>query len=79
MEPFETNTEVFIVRIWLEPRANETDRPEWRGLIEHAPSRQRRYFRDLASIGEFIAPYLQQLGVTVPARKGWRSWCSRPD
>jgi len=68
MDPFEANTHVFIVRIWLEPRDSATATPEWRAVIEHAPTRQQRYLNDLNVIPEFIKPYLQQMGVKF----GWR-------
>lgn len=63
MEPLETNTQVFIVRVWLEPRSNPDAPPEWRGVIEHAPSRERRYIKDLNDLSDFIAVYLEHMGV----------------
>ena len=75
MNSFDTHTPVFIVRVWLEPHDNEAADPEcrgvpeWRGVIEHAPSQTRRYFKNLDIIPEFIAPYLAELGIKL----NWRS------
>ena len=77
MDPFEANTQVFVVRIWPEPRDNAVAAPEWRGVIEHAPSRTRRYLRDLNVIPEFIAPYLEQVGIRFSWRWRLRQWLNR--
>jgi hypothetical protein len=74
MEPLEANTQVFIVRVWLEPRSNPDAPPEWRGVIEHAPTRERRYIKDLNDLADFVAVYLAQMGVKV--KRG--SWLRRP-
>jgi hypothetical protein len=65
MEPLEANTQVFIVRVWLESRSNPTAPPEWRGVVEHATSRERRYIKDLNELSDFIAVYLDHMGVKV--------------
>ncbi len=77
MDPFEANTHVFIVRIWLEPRDSTVVSPEWRGVIEHAPTQQRRYFRDLAVIPDFIEPYLDQMGIRVGLRWRLSQWLKK--
>jgi hypothetical protein len=58
---FEANSHVFIVRIWWESREIEGATPEWRGLIEHVPTRQRRYLRDLGDIVTFIGDFLTRV------------------
>jgi hypothetical protein len=50
------NRHVFIVRIWLEPREIAGAVVEWRGMIEHLPTQERRYLTDLAAIAPFITP-----------------------
>ena len=47
MASFEDNTQVFIVRVWLERREIEGVAAEWRGVVEHVPSGERRYLKDL--------------------------------
>ncbi len=74
MDSFEANTNVFIVRIWLEPQRSTTATPEWRGVIEHLPTHQRRHFRNAAVITEFIEPYLEQMGIRVARIGRLRRW-----
>ncbi len=59
MTPFEEHTHVFIVRVWHEHREIEAAPPQWRGVIEHVPSGERRYLTDLRSISAFITHYLE--------------------
>lgn len=61
----ENNRQVFIVRIWREPREIEGALPEWRGVIESNQDNQRRYLKSLDEIIEFIFPYLQKMGVRL--------------
>ncbi len=43
----------FLVRTWRE--AGETDASaQWRGSVEHLPSKKRLYFRDFADLCAFI-------------------------
>jgi hypothetical protein len=57
MKSFEENTHAFVVRVWLEPREIDGAPPEWRGVIEHVPSGERRYLRNLDDIAVFISSY----------------------
>jgi hypothetical protein len=43
----------FLVRTWRESGAAGA-RAEWRGSVEHLPTKQRRYFRDFADLCAFI-------------------------
>ena len=74
MAPFQKQTEVFLIRIWCEPREIEGAPPEWRGCIEHLASRERRYLRDLDVIGAFIKPYLRAIGIELPESRGRAGW-----
>ena len=58
MKSFEENTHAFVVRVWLEPRELEGAQPEWRGVIEHVPSGERLYIKDLEEVVSFIGSYL---------------------
>jgi len=64
MRSFEDNTHSFIVRIWLEPREIQNEPPEWRGMIEHLPSGDRRYLRDLDEISSFIEICVKKVKMT---------------
>lgn len=61
----EFNTHSFIVKIWLEETAEETNKPIWRGHITHVPSGKRNYFQDLNGIIAFVTPFLERLGVRL--------------
>ncbi len=43
----------FLVRTWREA-GDPGSPPEWRGFVEHLPTKQRRYYRDLADVCAFI-------------------------
>ncbi len=65
MDPPETDTHSFIVKIWLEETVQEAGKATWRGHITHVPSGERRYLRHLGDILDFIKPYLERMGVKV--------------
>ena len=49
------NTEVFVVRIWDEPRNLESAEPMWRGSVEHLQTKQLKYFQSFETLVDFIA------------------------
>lgn len=53
---------LFIVRTWREP-SSVVASGEWRGLVEHVPTGQRRYFSRLGELDRFI---LQQMDLPTP-------------
>jgi hypothetical protein len=59
----------FIARIWIEETVEEAGRVVWRGTITHIPGGERRYIQDLHDIEQFIAPYLEQMGVRFGFRR----------
>lgn len=74
MELFKEKTHTFILRIWIEPREIEGAAAEWRGMVEHVDSGQRKYLNDLDQIIAFIAPYLKEMGIKVPKGNQGRKW-----
>ena len=58
LSPFDDGTCVFIVRIRQEAREIPDAPPEWRGVVEHVPNGERRYFRNLKEITAFIAQFV---------------------
>lgn len=56
MGPEETSPHLFVMRIWIEPA--ETPARLSRGIIEHVPTGERRYFRDLNEIQAFVTDRL---------------------
>jgi hypothetical protein len=51
-------TDVFILRIWREPRQPPDAPPVWRGVVEHVPSGTRRHFAELEQAMIFIVEQL---------------------
>jgi len=66
----EIDAQSFIVKVWVEERATRDSRGVWRGRITHVPSYKRRYLNNLGGIEDFIAPYLEAMGVKLD--KPWR-------
>ncbi len=77
MDEIESAAQSFIVRVWVEERAQEGSRGTWRGHITHVPSGERRYLKNLDEIGDFIAPYMELMGVKLGVRWHMRSWLKR--
>ncbi len=77
MDEIESAAQSFIVRVWVEERAEKGDRGTWRGHITHVPGGERRYLKNLDEIGDFIAPYLEAMGVKLGMRWRMRRWRSR--
>lgn len=73
----ESSAQSFIVRVWVEERAAEGGKGVWRGHITHVPSYERRYLKNLGEIEDFIAPYLEHMGVKLGMRWRLRRWLKR--
>lgn len=67
----------FVVKIWLEETVQEAGHAVWRGHITHVASGTRRYIKDLGGIEDFIAPYLERMGVRMSAGRRLRQWLGR--
>jgi hypothetical protein len=74
MDEIESEAQSLIVSIWVEERAEGADRGIWRGHIIHVSSGRRRYMENLDEIGDFIAPYLELMGVKLGVPWRMRSW-----
>lgn len=59
MGALERHTQVFIVRIWQEPREVAGAEAICRGVVEHAASGQRGYVADLDEITTFIGSFVE--------------------
>jgi hypothetical protein len=64
MEPAEIPIHSFIVKIW---REEPGDPVAWRGHVTHVPSGERVYLTSLNGLNTFIAPYLLEMGISLPA------------
>jgi len=45
---------VYVLHLWREPADSIDHRPTWRLIIEEPKTRQRRGFRDLAALMDFL-------------------------
>jgi hypothetical protein len=77
MRSFESKTHSFIVKLWLEETADESERPKWRGHITHVPDGARRYLDSVHGIPAFISSYLDSTGVKVRMFGRLRQWLNR--
>ena len=77
MDEIESEAQSFIVRVWVEERAEEGGRGLWRGHITHVSDSERRYLKNLDEIGDFIASYLETMGVKLGIRWRMRRWLKR--
>jgi len=74
MDEIESAAQSFIVRVWVEERAQEGGQSTWRGHITHVPGGERRYLKNLDEIGDSISPYLEAMGVKLGMRWRLRCW-----
>ena len=77
MDDSGSDTQSFIIRIWVEDRAEEADQGVWRGQITHVPSGNRHYLKNLNEIPDFIAPYLEAMGMKPGMYWQMRRWLKR--
>ena len=74
MDEIESEAQSFIVRVWVEERAEGAGRGVWRGYITHVSSSRRRYLKSLDDIGDYIALYLEAMGVKLGTSWRIRHW-----
>jgi len=77
MEPLESTSQSFIVKVWVEDSAESGGQGMLRGHITHIPSHERRYLKNLGEIEDFIAPHLEEMGVKLGIRWRLRRWLKR--
>jgi hypothetical protein len=65
MLPLETNTRIFIVKIWLEEVATNEQHAVWRGQVKHVPTGQRHYFNNMKEFHDILQFYLQAIGIKI--------------
>jgi hypothetical protein len=62
--PDDSSHHLFIVRIWTDPAHSPPALT--RGLIEHIPTGERRYFLELGEMQAFVSGQLSGRGGTQP-------------
>lgn len=74
MDTLESTSQSFIIKVWIEDSAEKGDNGVWHGHITHVTSGKRHYMKNLKEIQDFIAPYLEEMGVQSGIRLRIRSW-----
>ncbi len=77
MEPLDSTSQSFIVKVWVEDSAETGGHGVWHGHITHVPSGKRHYMKNLDEIPDFIAPHLEEMGVKLGMRWRVRRWLRR--
>jgi hypothetical protein len=73
---FEHAGQTFIVRIMFEPGRRSADPNEWRGMVQHVVSGERRFFMGVQQIPELIVQLLRT--GPVASGKGFSETPGRP-
>ena len=73
----EPDAQSFIVKVWVEDGSETGGQGVWRGHITHVSSHERRYLKNLNEIEDFIAPYLEEMGVKLGVCWRIRRWLKR--
>ena len=50
----DAKSDVFIIRIWHEPREGEASETIWRGSAEYLGTKEVRHFQDMATLVAFM-------------------------
>jgi hypothetical protein len=74
MDTLEPDAQSFIVKVWVEDGNGEAGHSAWRGHITHVLTGKLHYIKNLDDISDFIAPYLEEMGVKLGMRWRLRSW-----
>lgn len=74
MDTLEPGAQSFIVKVWVEDNGEAGGQGVIRGHITHVSSQKRRYLKSLGEIEDFIAPYLEEMGVKLGVRWRVKRW-----
>lgn len=77
MDELESFSQSYIIKIWIEEGSETGNHSTWRGYIVDVLSGNKRYLKNLDEISDFIAPYLEDMGVKVGIRRRISSCWSR--
>lgn len=76
MDLTESDVQSFVVKLWLEPTEGNQPRLS-HGYVTHVASGERRYFKDVGGITEFVVECLERVGVRPGLRRGASRWLKR--
>ena len=63
MNEQEPASQSFIIKVWIEEKSSASSQDVWRGHIVAVSNGEKRYLQDLDDIPDFIAPYIEDMGV----------------
>jgi len=71
MDLTESKVHSFIIKLWLE---GDTSAVVWHGHITHVPSGERRYFKKLSGITDFVSEYLDSRNTQPDLKSRMKGW-----
>lgn len=74
LDPGDSTSQSFVIKIWLEETVEQTGEAVWRGRITHVPSGEEGALNDLNEVTAFISPYLESIGVKPTIRARMTRW-----
>ena len=74
MDTSELPKHSFVVRMWVVETGDSREPFSFRGSVRDVSTGERRYFKDLAELLQFFAPYLEQMRVQLPVTWRIRRW-----
>lgn len=74
---YESNTHVFIIKLWADEVTDEPGQVVWRGHITHVPSQRRQYIEDLFDIPAFILLAAKDVRFKGLRRRRLQRWIAR--
>ena len=77
MDMPESKVHSFIVKLWQDEAADETEEPVWHGYITHVPDGERRYLKTLRDIADFITRFLENGSFEGERRSRLKGWLRR--
>ena len=74
MDLTESKVHSFIIKLWLE---GDTTSFVWHGHITHVPSGERRYFKKLSGITDFVSEYLDNRRAQSDLKSRMKGWLKK--
>ena len=77
VNPIDSTTQSFVIKIWQTGAKEESDQVFWQGRITHVPSGENGHLDELVQIAEFMSPFLQSMGVKPTFRARMTRWAQQ--
>ncbi|MDX1413892.1 MAG: hypothetical protein R3293_06855 [Candidatus Promineifilaceae bacterium] len=63
MLPLESNTYIFIIKIWREAATDDAKGSLWRGRVTYIPGGERNHFNNMDELMAIMKTRLQKIGI----------------